>query len=110
MVEWALGLVGVLALVILSLHARFSRVNRGLGEIRTALLGYEGSGGLIQRIGNLETQSASVDERINASRHMVANNLAGQMLEMEQRIMNRIDESDRRVHREIDELKERRRG
>lgn len=107
--EWAIGLITSLILLVLGLYLRFTSVSRALTGIRTALLGYEGSGGIIHRLGNLEAQAATVDARVADSRHLTNNLMQSRLTEVETRILGRIEESDQRVHREIDDLKERRR-
>jgi hypothetical protein len=110
----ALSLVTALILVVVSLYVRMGRLgerlDRGQGEIRVALLGFEGSGGIIKRLDRVEGSVATVDERIATSRHAAMNQMQTRLSEMEDRILARIEESDRRVKEEIDELKERRRS
>lgn len=101
-----LSMTTALIMVIISLFLRIGRLSRSFGEIRAALLGYEGSGGLIQRLDRAEKQIATVDDRIVASRHQANNQMQSRLTEVEMRIIERIEESDQRVKEEIKELKE----
>lgn len=60
-----------------------------------ALFGVQGKGGLHERVEVLEEQAASVDRRIEQSRHTIRNELAPKLATIEERFDRRIENLER---------------
>jgi hypothetical protein len=104
--EWLAG-GGLIVLIglVFGVIRRQNTMNDSLLLIRGALIGYEGKGGLVERVSELERRDETVDERIRKAKHDARDEAVERFNAVEFNITSRCDDHEKRIRA----LEERRR-
>lgn len=98
LLEWLAG-GGLIVLIglVFGVIKRQNQMNDSLLLIRGALIGYEGKGGLVERLAEVERQLDTVDERIRKSKHEALNHIMPVLQEVETSIRRITDDHEARL-------------